>query len=57
MSFDFRYDAVRSALRDSAVLLTTGEHEYTRYGFRQLATAGCVDILQVNPPFVTLVTV
>jgi len=27
-------------------LLTTGEHEYTRYGFKQLLDMDCVDILQ-----------
>lgn len=27
-------------------MLTTGEHEYTRYGFRQLLATRCVDILQ-----------
>jgi L-rhamnonate dehydratase len=27
-------------------LLTTGEHEYTRYGFRQLLEMKCADILQ-----------
>ena len=42
-----RYNAVRAGLRDSTVMLTTGEHEYTRYGYKQLTTAGCVDILQV----------
>jgi len=30
----------------SSTLLTTGEHEYTRYGFRQLLESGCVDVLQ-----------
>ena len=30
----------------SGVLLTTGEHEYTRYGFRQLLEQKCADILQ-----------
>lgn len=27
-------------------MITTGEHEYTRYGFRQLLDKKCVDILQ-----------
>ncbi|ELT88871.1 hypothetical protein CAPTEDRAFT_113751 [Capitella teleta] len=40
------YSAVRNRLSGSTVLLTTGEHEYTRYGFQQLLDAGCVDILQ-----------
>jgi hypothetical protein len=40
------YNDVRSAMRGSSVLLTTGEHEYSRYGFQQLISSGCVDILQ-----------
>ncbi|PVD39567.1 hypothetical protein C0Q70_02202 [Pomacea canaliculata] len=40
------YTQVREALRGCDVLLTTGEHEYTRYGFRQLLSSRCVDILQ-----------
>jgi L-rhamnonate dehydratase len=27
-------------------LVTTGEHEYTRYGFRELIDRKCADILQ-----------
>jgi len=30
----------------SSCMLTTGEHEYTRYGFRQLLEKRCVDIIQ-----------
>eukprot|EP01113_Clastostelium_recurvatum_P016516 TRINITY_DN1946_c0_g1_i3.p1 TRINITY_DN1946_c0_g1~~TRINITY_DN1946_c0_g1_i3.p1 ORF type:complete len:432 (-),score=108.05 TRINITY_DN1946_c0_g1_i3:1089-2384(-) len=30
----------------SSTMLTTGEHEYTRYGFRQLIERRCADILQ-----------
>ena len=40
------YSDVREGLRSSAVMLTTGEHEYTRYGFRQLLERRCVDIIQ-----------
>lgn len=40
------YEEVRKALLGSKVMLTTGEHEYTRYGFRQLIESRCVDILQ-----------
>ena len=40
------YSDVRSAMRGSSVLLTTGEHEYSRYGFEQLITSRCADILQ-----------
>src|SRR5438067_1788333 len=38
------YAAVKAAV--SSCLLTTGEHEYTRYGFRELIARRCVDILQ-----------
>lgn len=37
---------MRESLRGCGVLLTTGEHEYTRYGFKQLLSSRCVDILQ-----------
>ncbi|CAG5118155.1 unnamed protein product [Candidula unifasciata] len=40
------YKQVRKNLRGSNVLLTTGEHEYTRYGFQQLLESRCVDIIQ-----------
>jgi len=30
----------------SSCMLTTGEHEYTRYGFKELLERKCVDILQ-----------
>ena len=39
------YKAVKDALQGS-VLLTTAEHEYTRYGFRELIARRAVDILQ-----------
>jgi len=32
--------------RVSSCLLTTGEHEYVRYGFRQLLEKKCCDVLQ-----------
>ena len=31
------------------MLCTTGEHEYTRYGFRRLIADRAVDILQPSP--------
>eukprot|EP00039_Didymoeca_costata_P019278 m.336905 g.336905 ORF g.336905 m.336905 type:complete len:447 (-) comp17993_c0_seq1:82-1422(-) len=40
------YAQVREALKGSSVMLTTAEHEYTRYGYRQLIESKCVDILQ-----------
>jgi len=39
------YSQVKQAV-GSSCLLTTGEHEYTRYGFRELISRKCVDILQ-----------
>jgi L-rhamnonate dehydratase len=38
------YSQVKAAVK--SCLLTTGEHEYTRYGFRELIARRCVDILQ-----------
>lgn len=40
------YAQVRENLRGSKVLLTTGEHEYNRYGFDRLIHSRSVDILQ-----------
>jgi len=41
------YRQVKKALTGNvSCLLTTGEHEYTRYGFRELIERKCVDILQ-----------
>ncbi|XP_060572338.1 L-rhamnonate dehydratase-like [Ruditapes philippinarum] len=40
------YAQVGGNLRGSKVLLTTGEHEYNRYGFDRLIHSRCVDILQ-----------
>ncbi|KAL3852409.1 hypothetical protein ACJMK2_016058 [Sinanodonta woodiana] len=40
------YKEVRENLRGSSVLLTTGEHEYNRYGYQQLLSSRCVDIIQ-----------
>src|ERR1700686_4133291 len=39
------YAALKSALT-GVCLVTTGEHEYTRYGFRELIARRCADILQ-----------
>ena len=39
------YAALKSALT-GVCLVTTGEHEYTRYGFRELIARKCADILQ-----------
>jgi L-rhamnonate dehydratase len=39
------YAALKSALT-GICLVTTGEHEYTRYGFRELIARKCADILQ-----------
>ena len=40
------YAEVRRALIGTGVLTTTGEHEYTRYGFRRLIADRAVDVLQ-----------
>jgi len=40
------YAYVKEALKDTGIMFTTGEHEYTRYGFRQLIEKKCADILQ-----------
>lgn len=39
------YTALKAAIGNST-LITTGEHEYTRYGFRELIARRCADILQ-----------
>jgi L-rhamnonate dehydratase len=36
------YQQVKQAVSPSSCLLTTGEHEYTRYGFRELIQRKCV---------------
>ncbi|XP_033743613.1 L-rhamnonate dehydratase-like [Pecten maximus] len=40
------YEDVRKAMMGSNVLLTTGEHEYSRHGYQLLLNSRCVDILQ-----------
>eukprot|EP00811_Abedinium_folium_P034257 NODE_7154_length_1603_cov_4.979675.p1 GENE.NODE_7154_length_1603_cov_4.979675~~NODE_7154_length_1603_cov_4.979675.p1 ORF type:complete len:468 (-),score=119.00 NODE_7154_length_1603_cov_4.979675:127-1530(-) len=40
------YAEVRRAAGHLGVLLTTGEHEYSRYGFKQLIERKAVDIIQ-----------
>jgi len=40
----------------NSTLLTTGEHEYTRYGFRQLLERKCVDVLQPDITWVGGIT-
>ena len=48
------YHAVKQAV--SSCLLTTGEHEYTRYGFRELIARRCADILQPDVNWVGGIT-
>eukprot|EP01104_Vermistella_antarctica_P012473 TRINITY_DN3620_c0_g1_i1.p1 TRINITY_DN3620_c0_g1~~TRINITY_DN3620_c0_g1_i1.p1 ORF type:complete len:473 (-),score=112.56 TRINITY_DN3620_c0_g1_i1:16-1317(-) len=50
------YAKVKKATRGSGVLLTTGEHEYTRYGFRQLLQREAVDVLQPDVNWVGGIT-
>jgi len=40
------YVQVKEALKDTGIMLTSGEHEYTRYGFKQLIESRCLDIVQ-----------
>ena len=37
---------MRKGVTPGSTLLTTGEHEYTRYGFRELIKRKAVDVLQ-----------
>ena len=46
------YREVRESLRGSSVLLTAGEHEYTRYGFQQLLDARSLDVIQPDVTWV-----
>ena len=38
--------AVKDALKSLPTMLATAEHEYTRYGYKQLIDSGAVDVLQ-----------
>lgn len=40
------YKRLRGILNSMGILLTTGEHEHSRWGARELIDNGCVDILQ-----------
>lgn len=40
------YEKVAKALIDSPVMLTTAEHEYSRYGFKEIIDRKAVDIIQ-----------
>jgi len=42
--------------RVSSTLLTTGEHEYTRYGYRMLLEKNCADVLQPDVTWVGGIT-
>ena len=41
---------------NTTIPVATGEHEYTKYGFRDLITAGTVDIVQTDIGRVSNVT-
>jgi L-rhamnonate dehydratase len=49
------HSQVRAAVGGST-MLTTGEHEYTRYGYRQLLERKCVDVLQPDITWVGGIT-
>ncbi|EGD79958.1 L-rhamnonate dehydratase [Salpingoeca rosetta] len=40
------YEEVKRALAGTGIMLTTAEHEYTRYGFRELIKRKAADVLQ-----------
>jgi hypothetical protein len=40
------HTAVKDALKSVPTMLATAEHEYTRYGYKQLIDSGAVDLLQ-----------
>ena len=42
------YTRLRKVLNGMGIMLTTGEHEHTRWGAHELIDNGCVDILQVD---------
>lgn len=50
------YAEVKRTVAGSGILTTTGEHEYTRYGFRQLIERNCCDILQPDVNWVGGIT-
>ncbi|WP_323013316.1 enolase C-terminal domain-like protein [Devosia sp.] len=42
------YDGYARLRAASRIAIAGGEHEFTRYGFKQLITQGCVDIVQLD---------
>ena len=42
------FKRLKYILNSMGILLTTGEHEFTRWGARELVENGCVDILQCD---------
>ena len=51
---EFRLISVSKVTRSSPA--ATGDHEYTKYGFRDLLMAGSVDIVQLDVHRVTCIT-
>lgn len=42
------YARLRDRLHDFNIMISGGEHEFTRYGAKKLLDGGCVDILQMD---------
>ncbi|WP_274423211.1 enolase C-terminal domain-like protein [Chelativorans sp. YIM 93263] len=42
------YDGYTRIRQSSRTAIAAGEHEFTRYGFKELITRGCVDIVQLD---------
>lgn len=40
------HSAVKDALKSTPIMLATAEHEYSKYGYKQLIDARAVDVLQ-----------
>jgi L-rhamnonate dehydratase len=42
------YDGYARLRASTSIAIAGGEHEFTRYGFKELITRGCVDIVQLD---------
>jgi L-rhamnonate dehydratase len=53
MPDDFEgFTRLRKILNPMGILLTTGEHEHSRWGIRELIDRGCADIVQCDTEYV-----
>lgn len=47
---DAGHAEVKDALKSTPVMLASAEHEYSKYGYKQLIDGRLLDVLQVRPP-------